>query len=222
MILKDIIKTSISLDEDICIRAGGNQRKNEIFGGPISDIPKEYENATIRSWKITRATPTDNYYVLAVEIDSGFADKVKKESYRKVKKLIIKESLPKPNVDWNKLNGASEENKRKFSKTYRLIKDYNLGDVNSIYTYNIEDTYLADKIENDGLWVNEDNEVVIPAGTEFTFWFNSDKTDGRDLYIYFLNVPELERDPKQYWIDRYYISDDDEYAFEILDYAKPI
>lgn len=75
MVLKDIIKTTLSLDEEISIRAGGIRRKDEIFNDAIRNIPRKYENATIRNWKITRAFATANYDILAVEIDAKFAEK---------------------------------------------------------------------------------------------------------------------------------------------------
>lgn len=133
-------------------------------------------------------------------------------------KLRINEDLNKPYVDWDALiknteNGIDRKNAKDFSKTYRLKEDFDLGYKEGVYRWFIEDNLLADLIENQDFWVAEDGNVYIPKGTEFTFYFYP-KDDGRDLHLYFLNVPELESEPEQMWIDRYY--NNDSWAYDII------
>lgn len=136
----------------------------------------------------------------------------------------LTESLKKPYVDWDKLvrlehNGITKKKAKDFSTTYRLDTDFDLGDVNEVYTWYIEDNLLADLIENQNFWVAEDGNVYIPKGTEFTFYFKPGD-DGRYLYLYFLNVPELDSEPEQLWADRFYNSES--WTHDLINKATPL
>ena len=125
----------------------------------------------------------------------------------------------KPSIDWSKVtNGIDNKLRHALSRTYRLTKDFNLGDADEAYKWYIEDSSLANLVE-EGFWVDENGDLVIPAGTEFC-WYFTPKDDGRFLYLNFLNVPELGGDTLQLWEDRYY--NDDDWAYEIMSYATPI
>lgn len=151
----------------------------------------------------------------------------KLEGYKRSKngrKRSVNESLSKPSVDWDSLvnntrSGIDEKEARDFSRTYRLKKDFDLGYASEVYKWFIEDNLLADLIENQNFWVAEDGRVYIPRGTEFTFYFYPND-DGRYIYLYFLNVPELESEPEQLWDDRYY--NDDSWVYEIINSSVPI
>lgn len=147
-----------------------------------------------------------------------------KESNDDRRSRSVNESLSKPRVDWDSLvsdtgNGINEKKASDFSRTYRLKEDFDLGYADEVYKWFIEDNLLADLIENQGFWVAEDERVYIPKGTEFTFYFYPDD-DGRYLYLYFLNVSELESEPEQLWVDRYYNSDS--WVYEIINSSTPI
>jgi len=143
---------------------------------------------------------------------------------RRVRGRSLTENLKKPYVDWDELvriqrNGIDAKDAKDFSTTYRLNKDFDLDLKSEVYKWFIQDNLLADLIENEDFWVAEDGHVYIPRGTEFTFYFYPDD-DGRHLYIYFLNVSELEAEPAQKWIDRAYNQDD--WAYDIINDSTPI
>lgn len=136
----------------------------------------------------------------------------------------LTESLKKPYVDWDKLvraenNGITKKKAKDFSTTYRLNTDFDLGDADEVYTWYIEDNLLADLIENQNFWVAKDGNVYIPKGTEFTFYFKPDD-DGRYLYLYFLNVPELDSEPEQLWTDRFYNSES--WTYDLINKATAL
>lgn len=146
------------------------------------------------------------------------------ESRVRRRRSSLTESLKKPYVDWDKLvraenSGINKKKAKDFSTTYRLNTDFDLGNAGEVYRWYIEDNLLADLIENQNFWVAEDGNVYIPKGTEFTFYFRPDD-DGRDLYLYLLNVPELNSEPEQLWLDRYYNSDS--WAYELINAATPL
>lgn len=125
----------------------------------------------------------------------------------------------KCDIDWSVVtNGISGKLRNALSKTYRLVEDFVVGNAEEAYAYFIEDNKLAELIE-EGFWVNEDGMIVIPRGTEFCWGFPKND-DGRWLYIKFLNVPELGNDNTNLWEDRYY--NDDDWAYDIMNCAKPI
>lgn len=125
----------------------------------------------------------------------------------------------KCDIDWSVVtNGIDGKLRNALSKTYRLVKDFVVGNAEEAYEYFIEDNKLAELIE-EGFWINEDGMIAIPKGTEFCWCFPKND-DGRWLNIKFLNVPELGNDNKNLWEDRYYNNDD--WAYDIMDCAKPI
>lgn len=139
-------------------------------------------------------------------------------------KLRIYENLSKPYVDWDSMvnngdSGIDAKTASDFKKSYRLKNDFDLGPADEVYRWFIEDNLLAELIETQNFWVADDGNVYIPKGTEFTFYFYPDD-DGRDLHLYFLNVPELQQEPEQMWIDRYY--NDDSWAYDIINSSIPL
>ena len=148
MVLNDIIKTAISLDDDISIRAGGMRRKNEIFNDTIRRIPEEYKDAVIRNWKVAPAAAGVNYSILAVEIDPKYANIVKEESCgkRRIKESEYNMSDKTDDYFYTEKAVTDFFNKKGWDTTNNEVKNY-IGGVCDILEYDpdwIEGIYTLD------------------------------------------------------------------------------
>lgn len=116
-----------------------------------------------------------------------------------VKKLRLKEDLD-PIMNTQNL---SQKGLRVFGSTYRLNKDLWFGNKNRYETEDLLEKSLLWKLINEqDFWCDENGDLYIPKGTEVTFQVTDD--NGRQVDLFFLNVPELKTDPIIWgWDDTY-------------------